>query len=77
MEIIVDRERLFSCDIAGSLKRWNWRVAKEAFAEDAESPQLQATATKQKAHESDIDVIALNAATNKLFSCGKDNCIKF
>jgi hypothetical protein len=76
MEIIVDNERLFSCDVAGSLKRWNWRIAKDAFAEDAESPQLQPTAVKEKAHENDIDDIALHPATNKLFSCGKDDCIK-
>jgi WD40 repeat protein len=75
-QIIVDKDTLFSCDVAGSLLRWNWRRAKDYFAEDVQSPQLQPVAFRRQAHSNDINGIALHSDTNKLFSCGKDNKIK-
>ena len=68
---------LYSCDVAGSLKKWNWRAAKDSFAEDSDVSQRAPVAVRQKAHSSDISGIALNPADpGRLFSCGKDDKIK-
>jgi hypothetical protein len=75
-QIIVDNDMLYSCDVAGSLQKWDWRSAKDVFAEDSESPQLRPVAVRQEAHNNDINGIALHTYTNKLFSCGRDDKIK-
>jgi len=76
LQIIVDIDILYSCDVAGSLQKWNWRQAKDSFAEDSESPQLMPVAVKQEAHPGEIYGVALHSSTNKLFSCGRDQKIK-
>ena len=76
LQIIVDVDILYSCDVAGSLQKWNWRQAKDSFAEDCELPQLMPVAVKQEAHPGEIYGVALHSSTNKLFSCGRDQKIK-
>ena len=70
----MDNELLYSCDIAGSIMKWNWRLAKSAFADDTASspPVLRALSFKQKAHADNVNGIALHPARDKLLSCSKE-----
>jgi WD40 repeat protein len=78
-QIVVDDDSdlLYSCDVAGSIKKWNWRTAKDSFAQDADASQLAPVAVRPKAHSRDVNGIALNPADpSKLFSCGADDKIR-
>jgi WD40 repeat protein len=78
-QIVVDDDSdlLYSCDVAGSIKKWNWRTAKDSFAQDADASQLAPLAVRPKAHSSDVNGIALSPADpSKLFSCGADDKIR-